>query len=181
MIVRHLGVGLLACLVSFSALAQRSLENLVSDADAEWMFGKWQAQTDNGDAVSLNVSWDLDKHVVLLHVKVGDMESKGYTVMERNVEQPKYYSFDNRGTVGKGSWNMENSDLTLRVESESPDRGPTKTAFVFTGSATTGLQVRMHSVDSSGDLVTPARATFKFTKEKKAETTREKKDEDTKK
>ena len=128
------------------------------------MFGQWQAQSENGDPVSLNVSWDLDKHVVILYVKVGDIESKGYTVMEPKAELPKYYSFDNRGSVGKGSWNMESGDLVLRVESESPDRGPRKTAFVFTGSASTGLQVRMHTVESSGDLATPARMTFKFKK-----------------
>ena len=169
MIARYLAVGLFTCLLSFSALAQRSLESLVSDATAEWMFGKWQAQTDNGDSVTLNVSWDLDKHVVVLYVKVGDMESKGYTVMEPSAEQPKYYGFDNHGTVSKGSWNMENGDLTLRLQSENPDRSPEKTAFVFTGSATTGLQVRMHNVDSSGDLATPARATFKFKQEKNEE------------
>ena len=180
MIVRYMGVGLLSCLVSFTALAQRSLENMVSDADAEWMFGKWQAQTENGDPVMLNVSWDLDKHVILLHVKIGDTENKGYTVMEPKVEQPKYYSFDNKGTIGKGTWGMENNELVLRVESESPDRGPWKAGFVFTGSASTGLQVRMHSVDSSGDLATPARATFKFTKEKKEAPAKEKKQESAK-
>jgi len=172
MIVRYLAVGLFACLLSFSAQAQRSLASLVSDAEAEWMFGKWQAQTENGDAVTLDVSWDLEKHVVLLHVKVGDMESKGYTVMEPKAELPKYYSFDNKGSVGKGSWNMENGDLVLRVESESPERGPWKSGFVFTGNASTGLQVRMHNVDSSGDLATPARVTFKFKKEKKDEGTK---------
>ena len=164
MIARYLAVGLFACMASFSAHAQGSLESLVSEAKAEWMFGQWQAQSENGDPVSLNVSWDLDKHVVLLHVKTSDMESKGYTVMEPKAELPKYYSFDNRGSVGKGSWNVESGDLVLRVESESPDRGPWKAAFVFTGSASTGLQVRMHTVESSGDLATPARMTFKFKK-----------------
>jgi hypothetical protein len=168
MIARYLAVGLFTCLLSFSAQAQRSLESLVTDASAEWMFGNWQAETDNGDTVSLKVSWDL----VVLYVKVGDMESKGYTVMEPKAELPKYYAFDNRGTVSKGSWNMENGDLVLRVDSESPDRGPWKGGFVFTGSASTGLQVRMHSVESSGDLATPARATYKFKKEKKDEGTK---------
>ena len=164
MIARYLAVAVIAGMVSFSAQAQISLTSLVADASAEWMFGQWEAQTDNGDAVTLNVSWDLDKHVVVLHVKVGDMESKGYTVLEPKAELPKYYSFDNRGSVGKGSWNMENGELVLRVDTENPDRGPSKAAFVFTGSASSGLQVRMHSVDSSGDLATPARATFKFKK-----------------
>lgn len=165
MIARHLATCAVASILGFSACAQGSLENLVSEAKADWMFAKWQAETENGDKVTLNVSWDLEKHVVVLHVKIGDMESKGYTVMEPKAELPKYYSFDNRGSVGKGSWNMENGDLVLRVESEVPDRGPRKTAFVFTGTPSTGLQVSMHSVDNSGDLATPARMNLKFKKQ----------------
>ena len=164
MITRHLAACAVASILSLSAYAQGSLEGLVSEAKADWMFAKWQAETENGDKVTLNVSWDLEKHVVVLHVKIGDMESKGYTVMEPNAELPKYYSFDNRGTVGKGSWNMENGDLVLRVESET-DRGPRKTAFVFSGTSTTGLQVNMHNIDSSGDLATPARMSLKFKKQ----------------
>jgi hypothetical protein len=169
MITRSLAIGLMAGLLSFTAQAQRSLESLVSEANAEWMFGNWQALTDNGDAVTLDISWDLDKHVVVLHVKAGEMESKGFTVIEPKAELPKYTTFDNRGSVGKGSWNMEGGDLVLRVETETAERGPMKAAFVFTGSASTGLQVRMHSVESSGDLATPARMSFKFKKQQKAE------------
>jgi hypothetical protein len=166
MIARYVAVGLLACMVSFSAQAQRSLDSLVSEANAEWMFGQWQAQSENGNTVTLNVSWDLDKHVVILHVKTADMESKGYTVIEPKAEMPKYYSFDNKGSVGKGSWAMEGSDLVLRVESESADRGPRKMGFIFGGSASEGLKVSMHTIDNSGDLATPAQATFKFKKQK---------------
>ena len=165
MIARHLAACAFAAMLSLSACAQASLESFVSQAKADWMFAQWQADTDNGDKVTLNVSWDLEKHVVVLHLKTGDMESKGYTVLEPKAELPKYYNFDNRGTVGKGSWNMENGDLVLRVESETPDRGPRKTAFVFTGTSSTGLQVSVHNVESSGDLATPARMTLKFKKQ----------------
>jgi len=164
MIARHLAACAVASLLAFSACAQASLESLVSDAKADWMFAKWQAETDNGDKVTLNVSWDLEKHLAVLHVKIGDMESKGYTVLEPRDEMPKYYSFDNRGAVGKGSWNMENGDLVLRVESDT-DRGPRKTAFVFTGTSNTGLQVSMHTIDNSGDLATPARMVLRFKKQ----------------
>ena len=166
MIARYIAVGLLAGLVSFSAQAQRSLDSLVSEAGAEWMFGQWQAQTDNGDAVTLNISWDLDKKVTVLHVKTPDMESKGYTVIEPKAEMPKYYSFDNKGSVGKGSWGMEGSELVLRVESESANSGPRKMGFIFSGSASEGLKITMHTIGSSGDLETPARMTLKFKKQK---------------
>jgi hypothetical protein len=166
MIARYVAVGLFACMVSFSTQAQRSLDSLVSEANAEWMFGQWQTQTDSGDSVTLNISWELDKKVTVLHVKAPDMESKGYTVIEPNAEMPKYYSFDNKGSVGKGSWGMEGSELVLRVESESADRGPRKVGFIFSGSASEGLKVTMHTIGSSGDLETPARMTLKFKKQK---------------
>jgi hypothetical protein len=164
MIARFITTGLLACTVSINAWAQASLENLVSEASAEWMFGQWQTQTDNGDTVSLTIGWDLEKHVVTLHVKAPEMESKGYTVMESSHETPRYYTFDNRGAVGKGSWNMENDELVLRVDTERPGGETRKAAFVFGGSSSKGLEVRMHTVDSSGSLSSDARMTLKFKK-----------------
>lgn len=165
MIARVLALGLCAFCACFPAFGQASLDNLVYEASADWMLGKWQAQMDNGDEVTLNVSWDLDKHVIVLHVKAGDMEAKGYTVLEPNADRPKYYSFDNKGAVAKGSWDMEGSDLVLRVEGNSPERGTRKSAFVFGGSSSTGLEVRIHGITSYGDLATPAQATLKFKKQ----------------
>jgi hypothetical protein len=166
MMARYLAVGVLAVLTSLGTQAQQSLADLVTEAKADWMFGAWEAQTDNGDSVRLNVSWDLEKHVVVLHVKVGDVESKGYTALDPASREARYSSFDNRGSVGKGSWGMESDELVLRTESQSPEQGARKAAFVFTGSASEGLQVRMHPINESGGLVTPARMTLKFKKQK---------------
>jgi hypothetical protein len=166
MTARSLAALLLACLASLSAQAQQSLAELVTEAKADWMFGQWEAQTDNGDTVRLNVSWDLDKHVVVLHVQAGEVNSKSYTVLDPTSREARYVSFDNRGSVGKGTWAMESDELVLRTESQSSERGPWKVAFVFTGNASEGLQVRMHTINESGGLVTPARMTLKFKKQK---------------
>lgn len=166
MLARYAAIGLLACCVTATAYAQQSLQDLVSQARAEWMFGQWQGESENGDQVDLTVSWDLDKHVVLLHVKAGEMESKGYSAKDPKGDEVKYVSFDNRGSVGKGSWNMESDELVLRTESQSAERGPWKVAFVFTGSASEGLKIRMHTIDQYGDMASPARATFTFKKKK---------------
>jgi hypothetical protein len=163
MIARVLVIGLMSLLCTFSASSQQTLADLVTEAKAEWMFGQWEGQSDNGDKVQLGVSWDLDKHVVILHVKTTEMESKGYTVIDPVSATPKYFSFDNRGSVGKGGWEMEAEELVLRVEIQSADRGPWKAGLVFTGSATEGLKIRMHSLTDSGSLG-EARTSFKFKK-----------------
>lgn len=164
MISRFFAVGLAASMVAFGATAQQSLQDLVSEANAEWMMGKWEATTDNGDTVNLTFQWDLEKRLVVLHVKAPDMESKGYTYIEPGNPEPKYMSFDTRGSVGKGSWAMESGEIVLRTESRTAERGPWKAAVVFGGSSSSGLKIRMHQIDDSGDLVTPARFELAFKK-----------------
>ncbi len=167
MIARFIPLALLLCLALLPARAQESIESLVSQAGADWMFGTWEATTDSGSTVTLIVSWELKKNCVLLHVKTDDMEIKGYTYKDPNAsgEQTlKYMSFDDRGSVGNGSWGMEAEELVLRTETQSSERGPVKMAVVFTGSASKGLEVRMHGIDGSGNLVSPARTTIKFKK-----------------
>jgi hypothetical protein len=166
MMNRYLAAGLLACLGSLGLQAQQSLTELVTEAKADWMFGQWEAQTDNGDPVRLNISWDLEKHVVVLHVKTADLESKGFTALDPASREARYFSFDSRGSIGKGTWGVESDELVLRTESQNPDRGPWKVAFVFTGNASDGLTVRMHPINESGGLATAARLTLKFKKQK---------------
>ncbi len=77
MIARNVAIGLFACWVSFSALAQRSLESLVSEAGADWMFGQWQGTWEMGEYITLSLSWDLEKHVAVLQWKGPDLGIQG--------------------------------------------------------------------------------------------------------
>lgn len=164
MIARTLILGLLSCAIWVSAQAQTTLEDMVSQGNAGWMLGKWETSSGDGNT-SLNFAWDLDKKVIVLHGKIGDMEFKGYSAIEPGTSEVRYVGFDTRGTVTRGSWGMESEELTLRIESKSEER-TTKMAAVFTGSASDGLEVRLHAVNDSGSLATPARTTLKLKKAK---------------
>lgn len=166
MIARYLAVGLLAWAASLGLQAQPTLAELVTEAKADWMFGSWEAQSDSGESVRLNISWDLDQRVIVLHVKTGEIESKGFTALDPTSHEPTYVSFDSRGSLGKGTWGLESEALVLRIESRSHEYSPRKLGFVFTGNATDGLQVRLHPMTTSGDLESPARLTLKFKKQK---------------
>jgi hypothetical protein len=63
---------------------------------------------------------------------------------------------------------MESNELVLRIELQAPDKDPIKMGFVFTGNATEGLVVRSHVLNSSGDLDSTPRNTYKFKKVKTA-------------
>lgn len=164
MIARYISLGLLIGASWVGAYAQQNLADLVAEANAGWMMGKWEAQIDSG-TVTLEFAWDLDKHVVAMHGKTPDMEFKGYSVRDpaSNIDV-SYYGFDNRGAVTKGAWTLEGEDLVLRIESKSSER-TTKMGVVFAGSASQGLTLRLHGIDSSGNL-TASRGEVMFKKVK---------------
>lgn len=166
MMTRYLALGLVACTAWMAAHAQQSLADLVSEANADWMLGKWEAQTNDGNTVTLAFSWDLNKHVVVQQGKIGDMEFKGYTALDPNTSEPKYVGFDSRGSVSKGTWGVESGELTLRLEGQSRERGSYKMAVVYGGNATAGLKLRIHQVDQWGGLVSPESTALTFKKQK---------------
>jgi len=164
MILRLALLTILSASLTLTARAQTTLSDLVQEAYADWMFGEWKATTDNGSTMRLNVSWDVNKQLVVLHVKADDMESKGYTILEPGAEQPTYLGIDTRGAVSKGVWNYEEGAMVLRLTTHRHYEAPSKWAAAFSGSAAQGLQIKMHSLNSTGSLVYPANMTLKFKK-----------------
>ena len=164
MLLRLTLAGFLALSLSLAARAQSSLVSLVDEANYGWVFGQWKATTDDGAVITLNITWDLNRKVAVLHTSAGDMESKGYTVLVPGAENPTYFGADDRGAVSRGDWNYEGGDLVLRLETSRPNESPMKWAAVFAGGPSTGLEVRMHGIESWGGLSYPANWTLKFKK-----------------
>ena len=122
MIARYIVMGLLTLATCVGVQAQTTLEDMVNQGDAAWMLGKWEGPSEDGTSVTLTFSWDLNKHVVVMHGKVGDeMEFKGFSAIEPGSGEVKYTGFDNRGTVTRGAWGMESGELTLRLESKTAE------------------------------------------------------------
>ena len=165
MIARLIAIGLLTCAAGLGARAQTTLQDMVDQGNASWMLGKWQGPTDDGNSATIEFSWDLNKHVVVMHGKVGsEMEFKGYTALEPGTSEAKFTGYDNRGALSRGTWDLEGGELTLRVESRSAERNY-KMAAVFAGSVSQGLEVRLHGVSDYGSIAYPARTTLKLKKQ----------------
>ena len=160
---RYFLAALTALLMGTNTQAQQTLADMVQDANAGWMIGSWKAPTDNGGTFTMNLSWDLDRRVVVLHGKGDDMEFKGYSALEPGGDQVTYVGFDNRGAISKGAWGMENGELVLRVSSQT-DQGTWKMAAVFTSASGGGLNLRLHRIDDSGDMISPEQTLLRFKK-----------------
>ena len=160
---QHLFLALAASLLTTMAQAQQTLSDLVQEANAGWLIGSWKATTDEGGTFDLSFSWDLDKHVILLHGKGDDFEFKGFSALEPGSDEVSYVGFDSRGAVSKGKWALENNDLVLRVETRTEER-TWKMAAVFASAAGGGLNLRLHPLDEWGNLVTPEQTLLRFKK-----------------
>ena len=159
-----LAVVTLSLTFTFTARAQQTLADMVTEANSGWMMGKWQAETDSGGRVTLAFSWELNQKVIVLHVKTDDLEAKGYSVLEPGASQVSYFGIDDRGAVSRGSWNLEDGELVLRLDIKRSETENIKVALVFTGAATEGLRMRMHGIEG-GSLAQPERLALRFKKQ----------------
>ena len=160
---RYCIVALAALLLGPNTQAQQTLADLVQEANAGWMMGSWKATTDDGSAFTLNLSWDLDRHVVVMHGKGDDMEFKGYSALEPASDEVDFCRVrqsrrDQQGNVGHG---RRGSGSEGRSRS---DRGTLKMAAVFASASGGGLNLRLHQIDQWGNLVTPEQTLLRFKK-----------------
>ena len=147
------------------AQAQYSLEGLVQEAQAQWMFGQWKDADSGGNTAKINIAWDLKKKMIVLQLQTDDLEAKGYTVLEAGAELPTYLGADDAGAVSKGEWNYEDGVVILRLTTTRPYESPRRWAAVFAGNAASGLELRVHELESWGGLVYPAGMTVRFKKD----------------
>ncbi len=144
--------------------AQQSLVQLVNEAQAHWMMGTWEGTTDDGATLTHSFAWDLDRQVVVMRGKAGDMAYMGVTAIDPATGEPTYTGFDNRGAVSKGAWSEEAGDVALTLDSHSPTQGKRKMAVVFGRGSAGTLELRLHGVDDWGYLRYPAGAVVKMKK-----------------
>lgn len=74
-----------------------------------------------------------------------------------------YVGFDNRGAISRGKWARENGELVLRVESRM-EQGTWKMAAVFASASGGGLNLRLHRIDDSGNMISPEQTLLRFKK-----------------
>ena len=164
MLARTLTLALVFAGSVLTASAQQSLVDLVSEAQAEWLLGTWEGTMDDGSAVTHSFAWELDKKVIVMKGKLGEMAYLGVTAMDPGTNEPKYSGYDSRGGVSNGSWTEESGDVALTMESTNPTEGTRKFAVVF-GKASGGkLEFRMHGIDDWGSLNYPAWGTIELKK-----------------
>jgi hypothetical protein len=134
------------------AAAQEKLGDLVTEGGFDWMIGSWTATTDQGDKISLAWTWELDKHVLNMHLKWPNYEYRGmiyYVPAEDKIVQ---VGADDRGGNGKGVWESEDDKAILKYENTDADGQTRKIAMVHSRVDKDTMKVEVYKLSDTGQL-----------------------------
>ena len=143
---------LAACLVvfTFSAMAQQKLGDLVTEGGFDWIIGAWTATTDQGDKIDVIYKWELDKHMLSVHLKWPNYEYRGmifYVPAEDRIIQ---VGVDNRGGNGKGLWDAEGNKAVHRYEHTDAEGQTNKMGMVHSRVDNDTMKVEVYEVSGDG-------------------------------
>jgi hypothetical protein len=134
------------------ARAQEKLGDLVTEGGFDWMIGDWTATTDQGDKIDLAWKWELDKHMLNMHLKWPNYEYRGmiyYVPAEDKIVQ---VGADDRGGSGKGVWESEDDKAILKYENTDADGRTRKIAMVHSRVDKDAMKVEVYKISDTGEL-----------------------------
>jgi len=144
----------------------QNLGDLVSQVGYEWMAGKWLA-TDNERKCELEHKWGLNKHVVLMDLKMGDFVYHGMIMYNPAWQEIFQVGADNMGGIWKGTWDQSYEGVTHRVEYIRPDGAIRRMEHVYVRDSNDAFQVKEYPVTAGSRASQPSR-TLAFARQKTA-------------
>lgn len=142
----------------------QTLGDLVSQAGYEWMAGKWLA-TDGDQRYELEHKWSLDKHVVVMDLKMGDFSYHGMVMLNPAWQEIFQVGADNQGGLWKGAWDQSYEGITHRVEYTQPYGAVRRMEHVYVPDNDDAFKVKEYSV-TSGSRASEPGLTLTFNRQK---------------
>jgi hypothetical protein len=162
-----LAMAAILVILAGGASAQQKLGDLVKEGGFDWMMEKWQATTDQGDKVELVYKWELDKHLVTIHLKFTNYEYRGMIFYMPAEDKVVQIGADNQGGSGKGTWDADGNKAVLKIEHTGADSQTNKIGYAFSKVDADTMKVEAYEVYSSGELADYPNFTVDFKLQKK--------------
>ncbi|MEN6335426.1 MAG: hypothetical protein ABFE01_14340 [Phycisphaerales bacterium] len=140
----------------------QKLGDLVAQGGYDWMLGKWLASDDDRQ-YGLEHTWVLDRHAVLVDLKMGDFTYHGMIMCVPSRQEIIQVGADNMVGVWKGTWEQSGEGATHKVAYTGADGMTRKMEHVYSKTDSDTFQVKEFSSQSS-----EARRTLTFKRQKAA-------------
>ena len=147
-----LAVSAVLFILAGGANAQQKLGDLVTEGGFDWMIGKWQTTTDQGDKVELVYKWELDKHMVCVYLKWPGYEHRGMVFYVPSEDKIVQIGVDNQGGSGKGTWEAQGNKAVHKYEHTSANQETNKMGFIHSKVDADTMKLEFYEVSSSGEL-----------------------------
>jgi len=145
----------------------QKLGDLVAENGYEWLIGKWQATTDEGDTIQFEYKWQLDKHLIAVHLKWPQFEYAGmifYRPMQEDVVQ---IGADNHGGNGKGTWDAMDGKAILKYEHTDADWETHRMAIAYSKVDNNTMKTEFYEMDSTGRIGDEPSGTLEYKRQTK--------------
>ena len=162
-----LAMAAILVILTGGASAQQKLGDLVTKGGFDWIIGKWQATTDQGDKVDLVYKWELNKNLITMGFKIGDFEGRGmiyYVPADNKVVQ---VGVDNRGGISKGTWDADGDKAVARLEYTPVEGDIRRMASVLSKVDANTMKDEFYTMDSNGRLAEEPLGTLEYKRQKK--------------
>lgn len=134
------------------APAQESLGDLVSQGGFDWMIAKWAAETDDGQEIEITYKWELDKHIITVHFKMGDFEHRGMIMYLAAQQKVVQIGADNRGGTSKAEW-TEDGDKAISISEGTDAYGDVQKFGISHAKVDADtMRVGVYAVEDTGEL-----------------------------
>lgn len=162
-----MAVAAILVILAAGANAQQKLGDLVTEGGFNWMIGKWQFTTDEGDKIDLVYKWELDKHLATIHLKIPNFEYRGMIFYVPTEDKIIQIGADNQGGSGKGTWNADGNKAVLKTEHTSADSQTNKAGYAFSKVDADTMKVEVFEVYGSDELSDYPNFTMEYKRQKK--------------
>ena len=163
------GVAIVVVL-TVGAGGQQQLGELVTMGGFEGLIGDWKTTTDEGDKVDIVYKWELNKNLITIGFKVGKFEGRGMIYYDPAEGKVVQVSVDNRGGIGKGTWDAEGEKAVVRLEytpSSPADGVRRRMASVLSKVDANTMKEEFYEMDSDGWFAEEPRGTYEYKRQKK--------------
>ena len=165
-----LALAAILVIASTGASAQQKLGDLVSEGGYDWMIGRWEASSDQGDKIELIYKWELDKHLLTMQLKWPDNEYRAMIFYKPAEEKIVQITVDSKGGTGKGTWEPDGDKAVLKHEHTGADWETNKMGFAHSKVDANTMNWEILELDSSGELSDYPMFTVEFKRQKKPAT-----------
>jgi len=162
-----LALAIVLAILATGARAQQSLGGIVKEYGFDWIIGRWVATTEEGDKIQIEYKWQLDRHLITVHLKWTDYEYQGMIFYRPAEDDVVQIGVDSRGGSGKGTWYVEGNKAIIKYEHTGADWETDRMAIAYSKVDANTMKAEVYSVDSSGRIADEPRGTLEYKRQKK--------------